>query len=112
MQLNISLKKALFPKISDWSSDYTEIKTKLDWWNLPNLMFIFFHPVGTKWFLLGVNVMLSLISIASCYFSIPYINWWAIIPGIISIFLIKSSIKKIKRWNKDNFTLYDIYLKE
>ena len=109
-----SLKKAFFPNITDWSSDYLEYRNAKKWWKLSTPIFIVFHPIGTKWFLTGGNLILTIFTTGIGFFLMFYLKWTipALILWLISLIFVKKTVDKFREWSSSNYTIYDIYFRE
>lgn len=114
MDIIKSVRSGLFPKIQNWSDSHNELRYREDWWKMPTKQFIFFHPLGTKYFLFGISAVGFVMFLAGgLYLAIYHAFVLGIVPFIVAGFLLKSTILKLRTWRIRNIpTLYDLFLRD
>ena len=107
-------KKPVFKEITDWTSSHDELRFKKDWWKMKTKLFIFFHPLGYKYFLFGVNLIGSIyFSLAATYFFLKDNVFFGIVFLILTIFMVKGTYVKARTWKvKSDITFYDVLMRE
>jgi len=111
-KLKNQIRNAFFPEITDLTKDYPEYKNARDWVSLPNMIFIFFHPKGTKWTVWGTLILSDILIMGFLAFSI-YKQWWLsfIIFTFFAYKLLRLQPKIIKLMEVKE-TLYEMFIKE
>ena len=107
-------KKPLFREITDWSSSHNELRFKKDWWAMKTKLFFFFHPLGYKYFLFGVNLVGSIFfTTGAVILFIKESVFIGVFLAIVAIFMVKATILKIKSWKvTSHITFYDLLMRE
>lgn len=109
--LKEQIRKSFFPQITDFKSDYLEYKEAKEWWSLPGMIFVFFHPTGTKWTVYGSYVMAVLLLSGLTVYSYR----WHFIAALAFGWILYKVVKM--GWNiismlKVKPTLYEMFLQE
>jgi uncharacterized protein with PQ loop repeat len=98
-----------FPEITDWTVSYPEYSECKDWHKLSSMIFIFFHPTGTKWTVWGTLLLANIM-----FISVPllfHFNPFSIlISGVVLFYIWKFASLALKLMKKKR-TLYEMYLR-